>query len=132
MLRRSQTFLRVSPYALFLRDMKKTGTSKKFDLKKAAVSYRRLSPNQKRQLVRRADATTFPRQQAYLRFAKREWKNLANVPLRRRHALLREKWASVKSKTTPATKVATKVASAKSKVKAAGKKAKKTSKRAKK
>ncbi|KPA85025.1 putative kinetoplast-associated protein p18-2 [Leptomonas pyrrhocoris] len=130
MLRRTQTFLKVSPYFLFLKDLSKAGKLKgvRNPGKHAAKQYRQLSSAAKSALVKRAQSTTFSSAEAYKRMAKREMAH-KNVPMKQRYAQLRQKWAAVKKAQRKATKpaAAKKPKSAKSKVKKAGKKAKKAS-----
>ncbi|CBZ29772.1 putative kinetoplast-associated protein p18-2 [Leishmania mexicana MHOM/GT/2001/U1103] len=128
MLRRSQELLRVSPFALFMQEVGKTGKLKgaKNVCGAAAKMYRRLSPAEKSAVVRRAKEKTFPLQQAYQRMAKREMKRLRDMPMSKRQEHTRAKWISMRrSRASKPTKT---VSSAKAKVKAASKAGKKIAK----
>ena len=129
MLRRSQVFLKVSPYILFLQDLSKAGKLKGTTPpgKQAAKQYPALSPAAKAALVKRAHATKFSASEAYKRMAKRELAH-KDVPIETRLAELKQKWAQAKKHSRKAAKPAAKPKSAKSKVKKAGKRAKKARK----
>ncbi|KPI84596.1 kinetoplast-associated protein 2-1 [Leptomonas seymouri] len=132
MLRRTQTFLKVSPYLLFLRDLSKAGKLKGVHApgKHAASQYRKLSSSEKAALVKRAQSTTFSRSEAYKRMARREMAR-KNVPVRQRYAELKKKWAAAKKAQgkTRRPAAAARPKSAKSKVKRAVRKTKKSGKK---
>ncbi|KAG5470785.1 hypothetical protein LSCM1_02035 [Leishmania martiniquensis] len=128
MLRRNQTFLRVSPFALYLQELSSAGKLKRATNKctYAAKLYHKLSPAQKGALRRRAKAKTFPAQVAYQQLVKRETKLLSGIPIKKRQAIIQKKWASFKKSQARASAKA--VPSAKKKVKAASTAAKRISK----
>ncbi|KAG5470370.1 hypothetical protein LSCM4_03066 [Leishmania orientalis] len=128
MLRSSQALLRVSPFALYMQELSKSGKLKRSKniCGLAAKHYRRLSPNEKGALLRRAEAKSFPAQAAYQRFFKREMKRLGGIPMKKRQALIKKKWGALRkdqSSSGPRP-----VPSAKKKVKAVSKTAKPISK----
>ncbi|KAG5496439.1 hypothetical protein JKF63_02741 [Porcisia hertigi] len=132
MFRRSQTFFRVSPFALYMKELASAGKLRRVkNLPKAAAKlYRNISPAEKRALLRRAKAKTFPSQEAYRSMARREMKRLRSMPIEKRVEKIKAKWASMKkSMSSTASKA---VPSAKKKVKAASKKGKRAEKRSKK
>jgi hypothetical protein len=132
MLRRTQTFLKVSPYFLYLKELSQAGKLKgaKASGKRVAKQYRNLSPAEKAALIKRAQATTFPASLAYRRLAKQELAR-KDLTMNQRYATLKRKWAA-KKKSQKKVAPAGKLKSAKSKVKMAGKAAKKAGKKARK
>ncbi|AYU81943.1 kinetoplast-associated protein p18-2 [Leishmania donovani] len=128
MLRRSHVLLRVSPFALFVQDVGKTGKLKgaKNACETAAKMYWKLSPAEKSALTRRAKKKTFPLQEAYQRMAKRKMRRLRDMPISKRQEHIRAKWTSMRG--SQASKPTNTVPSAKAKVKATRKAGKKIAK----
>lgn len=125
MMRRCQTFLRVSAFSLYVKDLAKTGKLKgsKKPMTTSGKLYRQLSSPEKKALEKRAQRISYPALDAYNRFQKEYAHRFLHLPNKRRQREVAKLWAELKNNGTVRVPK-----SAKSKVTKAAKKAKKTKK----
>lgn len=128
MMRRSQTFLRVSAFSLYMKDLAKTGTLKgdRHPTKTSGKLYRQLSSPEKKQLERRAMRVSYPALDAYNRFQKEYAHRFLHLSNKQRQREVAKLWAELKKNGT--VKVPKSAKSASGKVKQAAKATKKTKK----
>ncbi|CBH18724.1 kinetoplast-associated protein 3, putative [Trypanosoma equiperdum] len=96
MLFRTVKLLRVSPFSVFMKDLKKTGELRNMSLangaRVASRMYRNLTPSQMRSLQERASKITYPALKAFNDFQRRECRNLTHMTNAERQRVVGEMW----------------------------------------
>nr|CCD17084.1 unnamed protein product [Trypanosoma congolense IL3000] len=96
MLSRTINLLRVSPFSLFMKDLKKkrelTGMTLAQGVRVASRMYRALRPAQRRALQSRANQLTYPALEAFNAFQRRESRHLIHLKNAQRQRIIGEMW----------------------------------------
>ncbi|CCW60286.1 unnamed protein product [Phytomonas sp. EM1] len=119
MLHRSLSLRRVSPFSVYMRDLarqnKLVGTNNAPKI--ASAGYRKLSAEEKAELVKRARSLSYPALDAYNRFQKEYSHRFLHLSNKERQRKVAQLWAELKEKGTVRIPKAPKVKGAKKTVK---------------